>query len=86
MSTSLNYAGIHCTLCDDGLLRHIRKDGIRWYCPTCRQDMPNLESNLLANLSTNLPVNLSAHPKPVQAQRDSDKSDSYQNLPASQFS
>lgn len=86
MPTSPHYAGIHCILCDDNLLRHIRKDGIRWYCPTCRQDMPTLESKLSANLSTSVPANLSAHSKPVQAQQDSDKSDSYQNLPVSQFS
>ncbi|MEL6160301.1 MAG: hypothetical protein AAFQ40_00810 [Cyanobacteria bacterium J06623_5] len=27
-----------CNLCDTTLLQHIRKEGLRWYCPHCRQD------------------------------------------------
>ncbi len=82
MPTSPDYPGTHCTLCDDSLLRHIRKEGIRWFCATCRQDMPRLESSLLAHLPTHLP----AHPKPVKDRRDADESNTYQTLRVSQFS
>ncbi len=38
----------HCSLCDDRLLRHVRKDGIGWFCPSCRQDMPNAQPVAIA--------------------------------------
>jgi len=31
-----------CICCQDSLLRHIRYGSIYWFCPTCRQDMPNI--------------------------------------------
>lgn len=30
-----------CPCCSHRLLRHIRNHEIYWFCPHCRQDMPN---------------------------------------------
>ncbi|KAF3884058.1 MULTISPECIES: hypothetical protein [Nostocales] len=30
-----------CPCCTDQLLRHVRSQGIYWFCPTCRQEMPS---------------------------------------------
>ncbi|MEO1402880.1 MAG: hypothetical protein AAFV72_16755 [Cyanobacteria bacterium J06635_1] len=29
-----------CSLCSDNLLRHIRHSQMYWFCPSCRQEMP----------------------------------------------
>ncbi len=41
--------------CSDTMLRHIRHHEIYWYCPSCRQEMPNFttlisKSSLLSNI------------------------------------
>ncbi|MGD1808410.1 hypothetical protein ACP6PL_23660 [Dapis sp. BLCC M126] len=36
-----------CPCCSTTLLRHIRHNSIYWYCPHCREEMPDLESMLL---------------------------------------
>jgi hypothetical protein len=33
-----------CPCCSTGLLRHARHSGIYWFCPTCRQEMPEFSS------------------------------------------
>ena len=36
-----------CPCCSTTLLRHARHNGTYWYCPRCREEMPDLESMLL---------------------------------------
>ncbi len=33
-----------CICCHDHLLRHINNHRVYWFCPTCYQEMPNIES------------------------------------------
>ncbi len=33
-----------CPCCSTTLLRHVRHNTIYWYCPHCREEMPDLES------------------------------------------
>lgn len=45
----------NCPCCSDKMLRHIRHREIYWYCPSCRQEMPNFQrllnkSSLLSNI------------------------------------
>ena len=35
----------YCICCNSSLLRHIRHGEIYWYCPDCRQDMPEADSS-----------------------------------------
>uniref|UniRef100_A0A7C3PFT0 Uncharacterized protein n=1 Tax=Oscillatoriales cyanobacterium SpSt-418 TaxID=2282169 RepID=A0A7C3PFT0_9CYAN len=35
-----------CPCCKGNLLRHIRNSGVYWFCPTCRQEMPNLVTEI----------------------------------------
>jgi hypothetical protein len=35
-----------CPCCSNQLLRHIRHQEIYWFCTSCWQRMPNLESSL----------------------------------------
>lgn len=63
--TGPNHTGTHCTLCDDNLLRHIRKGGIRWFCPTCRQDMPSFAASLNVGLTDSLNANI----KPIYTEQ-----------------
>jgi hypothetical protein len=35
-----------CLCCSQPLLRCIRENKIYWFCPDCRQEMPDLESLL----------------------------------------
>jgi hypothetical protein len=35
-----------CPCCSEHLLRHARHGEIYWYCPHCRQEMPNLSAVL----------------------------------------
>ncbi|MGD1703706.1 hypothetical protein [Dapis sp. BLCC M229] len=37
-----------CPCCSTTLLRHVRHNSIYWYCPHCREEMPDLESMLLS--------------------------------------
>lgn len=30
-----------CPCCSGGLLRHVGRHGVYWYCLNCRQSMPN---------------------------------------------
>jgi hypothetical protein len=32
----------NCPCCSSTLLRHVRHSQIYWYCPHCKQEMPNL--------------------------------------------
>lgn len=36
-----------CPCCSAPLLRHARRGEIYWFCPHCRQEMPNLSSAIL---------------------------------------
>ena len=45
-----------CPCCSASLLRHIRHSSIYWYCPHCRQEMPNLESILGSSLEGKQPA------------------------------
>jgi hypothetical protein len=38
-----------CPCCSEPLLRHARHGGVYWFCPHCRQEMPNLLSALAAD-------------------------------------
>ncbi|MDY6782187.1 MAG: hypothetical protein SW833_06480 [Cyanobacteriota bacterium] len=33
----------NCPCCSTQMLRHIRPRHLYWYCPHCRQEMPNFE-------------------------------------------
>lgn len=33
-----------CICCHDHLLRHINHHRVYWFCPTCYQEMPNIEA------------------------------------------
>ena len=33
----------NCPCCSTVLLKHGKQGKTYWYCPTCRQEMPNLE-------------------------------------------
>ena len=35
-----------CPCCSGLLIRHIRHDGVYWFCPSCWQEMPNFTSEL----------------------------------------
>ncbi|MEO0770500.1 MAG: hypothetical protein AAFY72_13920 [Cyanobacteria bacterium J06649_4] len=30
-----------CPCCNAALLRHVRHNDLYWYCPSCRQEMPD---------------------------------------------
>jgi hypothetical protein len=32
----------NCPCCPGNLLCHVRSSGVYWFCPDCRQEMPNL--------------------------------------------
>ena len=38
----------YCICCNSSLLRHIRHGGVYWYCPDCRQDMPEADSDTVS--------------------------------------
>jgi hypothetical protein len=38
-----------CPCCSQPLLRHARQSKIYWFCPRCRQEMPNLSDVLLGH-------------------------------------
>lgn len=33
----------NCICCRDGLLRHLSHNRLYWFCPTCHQEMPNID-------------------------------------------
>ncbi|WP_341999008.1 hypothetical protein [Chlorogloeopsis sp. ULAP02] len=33
-----------CPCCNRKLLQHIRSSGVYWFCPDCRQEMPDMSS------------------------------------------
>lgn len=35
----------YCICCNSSLLRHIRHGEVYWYCPDCRQEMPEADSS-----------------------------------------
>lgn len=37
-----------CPCCSTKLLRHARHNTIYWYCPHCREEMPDLKSMVLS--------------------------------------
>ncbi len=37
-----------CPCCSGVLLRHVRHDGVYWFCMHCWQEMPDLSSDVLA--------------------------------------
>lgn len=40
-----------CPCCPGSLLRHVRSAGIYWFCPDCRQEMPNLTTATVSQLT-----------------------------------
>ncbi|MUG96292.1 hypothetical protein F7734_29720 [Scytonema sp. UIC 10036] len=40
-----------CPCCSNQLLRHIRKNQVSWFCRSCWQEMPELNSRNLNSLS-----------------------------------
>lgn len=43
----------HCPCCSSTLLRHIRHSQIYWYCPHCKEEMPNLGDWINTQISLN---------------------------------
>lgn len=39
----------YCPCCSQTMLRHARQKTIYWFCPRCRQEMPNLVDILVSN-------------------------------------
>lgn len=39
----------NCPCCKDILLRYIYRSKMTWFCPSCRQQMPNLDWVLQSN-------------------------------------
>ncbi|EKQ69988.1 hypothetical protein OsccyDRAFT_0244 [Leptolyngbyaceae cyanobacterium JSC-12] len=39
-----------CICCTRTLLRHVRSSGVYWFCPSCRQEMPNLATATVSQL------------------------------------
>ena len=44
-----------CPCCSNILLKHWKQNKIFWYCPACRQEMPNLD--LVAMVSSHQQTN-----------------------------
>ena len=43
----------NCPCCSNQMLRHSRNSQIYWYCPHCRQEMPNLVDKLKKQIILN---------------------------------
>lgn len=59
-----------CPCCSDSMLRHIRHQQVYWFCRSCWQEMPFLESKSLSLVPTALNLNftpLSLKQVPVAA-------------------
>ena len=39
----------NCICCHDHLLRHVNHHRVYWFCPTCYQEMPNVDKSMLNN-------------------------------------
>ena len=37
----------NCICCHDHLLRHINHHRVYWFCPSCHQEMPNIDKSML---------------------------------------
>ncbi|MGD1853672.1 MAG: hypothetical protein ACFB2W_05410 [Leptolyngbyaceae cyanobacterium] len=37
----------YCLCCNSSLLRHIRHGEVYMYCPDCRQEMPEMDSDVV---------------------------------------
>ena len=37
----------NCICCHDNLLRHINHHRVYWFCPSCHQEMPNIDKHML---------------------------------------
>ena len=37
----------NCICCHDHLLRHINQHRVYWFCPSCHQEMPNIDKYTL---------------------------------------
>ncbi|GAA6615061.1 hypothetical protein NUACC26_008500 [Scytonema sp. NUACC26] len=35
-----------CPCCTDQLLRHVSSQGVYWFCPSCRQEMPSFTNEV----------------------------------------
>ena len=43
-----------CPCCSGSLIRHIRNNGIYWFCPSCWQEMPNFALELTGRTNPRL--------------------------------
>lgn len=54
----------NCPCCTDTMLRHIRHHKIYWYCPSCRQEMPNFTQNFTMSIDkSSLLINIDLEKK-----------------------
>ena len=37
----------NCICCQDRLLKHMSHHRVYWFCPTCHQEMPNIDKLML---------------------------------------
>lgn len=44
----------YCICCNSSLLRHIRHGEVYWYCPDCRQEMPEADSSVVTRSDSTL--------------------------------
>ena len=59
---------VTCPCCSENLLHHINGRRDYWYCPSCREEMPNLDAikrnnATLQNQIINLSIGLDLAPK-----------------------
>ncbi|MGJ3246049.1 MAG: hypothetical protein ACFE0I_08250 [Elainellaceae cyanobacterium] len=45
-----------CPCCSEQLLRHARHSTIYWFCPHCRQEMPNFSAAVIARRDRHTPL------------------------------
>ena len=48
-----------CPCCSGELLRHVRPEGMYWFCLRCRQEMPDLTLADLKELEHSIPNDIS---------------------------
>ncbi|MBX2862906.1 MAG: hypothetical protein KTR27_05070 [Leptolyngbyaceae cyanobacterium MAG.088] len=56
-----------CLCCDSSLLRHIRHSSLYWYCPTCRQDMPESTTKAVSQSFSRQPIYQLIKPQDVHS-------------------
>ncbi|MFB2839801.1 MULTISPECIES: hypothetical protein [Floridanema] len=44
----MNNRSNSCPFCGSSLLRHIRHQGIYWFCSSCHQEVPSLTSMVMS--------------------------------------